>query len=78
MPLTLTLGWKGGGGSEDVGDSLVGEPGLDLVCGRANAVPALKSTLAVTCAERSTRRASSGLAYSLFAEGRPFVTHVED
>ena len=53
--VTLALGWKGGGEREEVGDCFVGEAGLDLDWARA----ALKSTLAVTCIERSTGKASS-------------------
>lgn len=49
---TLALGRKWDGEGEDAGEFFVGEAGLDLGLGLA----CLRSTLAVTCIERSTRR----------------------
>lgn len=58
--LILALGRKGGGEREEVGSCFVGEAGLDLDWGRANVFPAFRSTLAVTCIERSGGRQGMG------------------
>jgi hypothetical protein len=58
--LTLALGRKGGGEREEDGNCFVGEAGLDLDWGRADVFPAFKSTLAVTCIERSRGRRGMG------------------